>query len=86
MDEAVTAGADRVLPTPETLAEAHEVLGGCRPAHDASPSVWVEFHRISARVYSAVAVIDVAYRQEAYRWAGSEIRRARDIEDGSPDE
>lgn len=86
MDEAVTAGVDRVLPTPETLAEAHELLVGYRPAHDASPSAWVEFHRISARVYSAVAVTDVAHRQEAYHWAGSEIRRARDIEGGTPDE
>jgi hypothetical protein len=68
------------LPQPATLAEAHEVLVRLRPRHDADPLAWVEFHRRSAQVYAGAAKLDVAHRQEASHWAGSEIRHAREIE------
>jgi hypothetical protein len=70
------------LPQPATLTEAHEVLVRLRPRHDAEPLVWVEFHRRSAAVYAEVAKVDQAHRQEAGYWAATEIRRAREIEDG----
>lgn len=66
--------------TPATLTEAHDVLWHQRPARDADPLVWVDFHRRSARVYGQVAGIDVRHRHEAIQCAGMEIRKARDIE------
>jgi hypothetical protein len=42
----------------------------------------VEFHRRSAEIYAEVAKVDRAHRHEAGYWAGAEIRRAREIEDG----
>ena len=65
-----------------TLAQAHEVLLRSRPRHDAESGVWVAFHRRSAEVYAAVAKVDRGHRHEAGYWAASEIRRAREIEDG----
>jgi len=66
--------------TPATLAEAHEVLWRQRPAQDAEPLVWVEFHRHSAEVYAQTAKVDLRHRYEATQCAGLEIRKARDIE------
>jgi hypothetical protein len=65
---------------PATLADAHEVVWQQRPARDADPQVWVDFHRQSAQVYSKTASIDVRHRYEALQCAGMEIRKARDIE------
>jgi hypothetical protein len=70
------------LPQPVTLAQAHEVLMRLRPRHEAEPLLWVEFHRHSAEIYAEVAKVDQAHRNEAGYWAGVEIRRAREIEDG----
>jgi hypothetical protein len=65
---------------PTTLAEAHEALRCQRPERSADPREWVVFHRHSARVYSQTAEIDRQHRHEAFRCAGMEIRKARDIE------
>lgn len=65
---------------PTTLAEAQEMLWRERPARDAEPLVWVEFHRHSAQVYGRMAMVDQRHRHEATQCAGLEIRRARDIE------
>lgn len=65
---------------PATLADAHEVLWQQRPARDADPQVWVDFHRHSAAVYSKTASVDVRHRYEALQCAGIEIRKARNIE------
>lgn len=65
---------------PATLAEAHEVLWSGRPARDADPLVWVEFHRHSSEVYAKTAKVDPRHRHEALACAGMEIRKARDIE------
>ena len=67
-------------PQPATLVEAHEVLTHLRPRLDADPLAWVEFHRRAALVYAGTAKVDVAHRQEASHWAGTEIRHAREIE------
>jgi hypothetical protein len=66
---------------PATLAEAHEVLWRQRPARDADPSVWVDFHRHSAKVYAQTAKVDLRHQHEAAQCAGLEIRKARTIED-----
>jgi hypothetical protein len=71
----------RAKQQPSTLAEAHDLLWRRRPKRDADPSEWVAFHRQSAEVYSETAKVDLQYRREATRWAGVEIRRAREIED-----
>lgn len=65
---------------PATLADAHEELWGKRPARDAEPGVWVDFHRHSASVYARVSEIDRQRKGEALTCAGMEIRKARDIE------
>jgi hypothetical protein len=64
----------------QTLAEAHEVLWRQRPARDADPLVWAEFHRHSARVYAQAAEADPRHRHEALQCAAVEIRKARDVE------
>lgn len=66
--------------TPATLAEAHDVLWHQRPARDADPLVWVDFHRHSADVYAQTADVDIRHRHEAIQCAGMEIRKAREIE------
>jgi hypothetical protein len=43
--------------------------------------MWVAFHRRSAEIYGAVAQVDDAHGHEAARYAGLEIRQAREIED-----
>lgn len=65
---------------PSTLAEAHDVLWRDRPARDADPQVWVDFHRHSATVYSRTSEVDQRHRFEALQCAAIEIRKARDIE------
>jgi hypothetical protein len=65
---------------PATLADAHEVVWCQRPARDADPQAWVDFHRNSALVYSRTASVDVGCRREALLCAGMEIRKAREIE------
>jgi hypothetical protein len=65
---------------PATLAEAHELLWQRKPAWDADPLVWVEFHRHSATVYAMASTVDVRHKREALTCAGMEIRKARDIE------
>lgn len=62
---------------PATLYDAHEVLWRHRPARDADPLTWVEFHRHGATVYSEVAKVDLRHRHEATQCAGMEIRKAR---------
>lgn len=59
---------------PSTLAEAHEVLWRQRPARDADPLTWVDFHRRSATVYAQTSEIDVRHKHEALACAGMEIR------------
>lgn len=66
--------------TPATLEEAHDVLWCQRPARDAAPLVWAEFHRYSAKVYEQTSKVDLRHRYEAVQCAGLEIRKARDIE------
>lgn len=73
--------ARKQLDTPVTLADAHEVLWRQRPAKDADPLAWVEFHRNGAQVYSRVSEADPRHRYEALACAGLEIRKAREIED-----
>jgi hypothetical protein len=51
-----------------------------RPAKEADPMEWVEFHRRGARLYAQAARNDPRHRHEASQCAGLEIRRARDIE------
>lgn len=70
----------RQLQAPSTLAEAHEVLWRQRPARDADPLVWVDFHRYSASVYGQVSKVDLRHQHEATQCAGIEVRRAREIE------
>src|SRR5262245_30238730 len=65
---------------PTSLAEAHEVLWRQRPAWDAAPLVWVDFHRQAAKVYAETSAVDVRHKHEALACAGMEIRKARDIE------
>ena len=65
---------------PATLAQAHELLWQQRPAKDADPLMWVDFHRHSADVYSRVSAVDARHRHEALVCAGLEIRKAREIE------
>ena len=65
---------------PGTLADAHEVVRQQQPGKDAALSVWVDFHRHSAEVYSRVSAVDTRHRYEALACAGLEIRKARDIE------
>jgi hypothetical protein len=66
--------------TPATLLEAQEVLWRQRPARDADPLAWVEFHRHSATVYARTSEVDTRHKYEALAYAGMEIRKARDIE------
>ena len=66
--------------TPATLYEAEEVLWRRRPARDADPLAWVEFHRHCADVYARTSKVDLRHRHEALTYAGMEIRKARDIE------
>lgn len=71
---------DTAWDQPATLADAHEELWHRRPAWDAEPRVWVEFHRYCARVYGQVSNVDVEHKSEALTCAGMEIRKARDTE------
>ncbi|TDV45522.1 AMED_5909 family protein [Actinophytocola oryzae] len=65
---------------PTTLAEAHEVLWRQRPARDADPLMWAEFHRHSATVYAQTAAVDTRHKHETLQCAAIEIRKAQDIE------
>jgi hypothetical protein len=64
-----------------TLAKAHEVLFSLRPAQEAKPELWREYHLRCARVYAQVADVDRGHHHEAVYWAGREHRRAQAGED-----
>lgn len=65
---------------PATLADVHEALRRLQPAEDADLLEWVKFHRYSASVYAQTAKVYARYRDESQQCAGTEIRKARDIE------
>jgi hypothetical protein len=67
--------------TPTTLYEARDLVQAQRPKLDEAPAVWVSYHRLAAEVFAQVAKVDKDHQHEAQALAGSEIRRAREIED-----
>jgi hypothetical protein len=40
---------------PETLWEAHELMGRCRPARDADLGDWLKFHQDNVAMYQSLA-------------------------------
>ncbi|MCA1702845.1 MAG: hypothetical protein LC808_06060 [Actinobacteria bacterium] len=65
--------------TPQTLAEAHEVLARVRPGRQAPLAEWLAYHQRSAVLYAEVAEIDRGHHHESLYWADHERERAKEI-------
>ncbi|WP_410621385.1 AMED_5909 family protein [Amycolatopsis sp. cmx-8-4] len=59
---------------PRTLREAHDDAFARMPSREAPVSAWVEFRRVNARMYHAVADLDRGHHHEALYWFGRELR------------
>jgi hypothetical protein len=64
---------------PQTLMEAHLLLGNTRPTPTASHKTWLEYYRRSAGTYADVAEVDRGHHHEALYWANRERKKADDL-------
>lgn len=64
---------------PRTLAEAHEMLAGIRPALQAPLIEWLSYYQRSAALYAEVAEIDRGHHHETLFMAERERQRLKEI-------
>jgi hypothetical protein len=64
---------------PRTLAEAHEMLAGIRPAQQAPLIEWLSYYQWSAALYAEVAEIDRGHHHETLFMAERERQRLKEI-------
>jgi hypothetical protein len=64
---------------PRTLAEAHGVLAGVRPARTAPLTEWLAYHQRAAAVYAEVAEIDRGHHHEALFMTEQERQCIREV-------
>jgi hypothetical protein len=69
---------------PRTLAEAHGVLAGVRPARTAPLTEWLAYHQRAAAYYAEVAEIDRGHHHEALAMADEQRQFAMKIKAQMP--
>lgn len=64
---------------PETLMDAHLLLGQLRPKLAETNQTWLSYYRRSAAVYAEVAEIDRGHHHECLYWANREAAKAHEL-------
>ena len=77
-------GSSAELEQPQTLAEAQEAVGRCRPRQEAPLAEWLAYHQRAAAWYAEVAEIDRGHHHEALATAGEHRKLAREIKTKIP--
>ena len=63
-----------------TLRDAHEVMGRCRPAADASLGAWLAYHERGQALYREIAEMDRFHHHEALYWANHEREKVAAVQ------